>query len=37
VREANTDEELDQRIYAMGDFGKIMNAAKRLLSSNFNV
>ncbi|KAF9237759.1 RNA dependent RNA polymerase-domain-containing protein [Melanogaster broomeanus] len=29
MREANDDAELDARIYAMGDFGKIMNAAKR--------
>lgn len=31
VRQANSDEELDQRIYALGDFGKIMSAAKRRL------
>ncbi|TFK70694.1 RNA-directed RNA polymerase [Pluteus cervinus] len=29
VRQANTDAELDNRIYQYGDFGKIMNAAKR--------
>ncbi|KAF9226166.1 RNA-directed RNA polymerase [Gyrodon lividus] len=29
MREANNDVELDNRIYEMGDFGKIMNAAKR--------
>ncbi|KAG6331888.1 hypothetical protein ID866_7202 [Astraeus odoratus] len=29
MREANNDAELDERIYQMGDFGRIMNAAKR--------
>ncbi|KAF8156601.1 RNA-directed RNA polymerase [Crassisporium funariophilum] len=29
LRAANTDAELDLRIYRMGDFGKIMNVAKR--------
>ncbi|KAF8056611.1 RNA-directed RNA polymerase [Lyophyllum atratum] len=29
VREANSDAELDARIYALGDYGKIMNIAKR--------
>ncbi|PPQ66641.1 hypothetical protein CVT24_006933 [Panaeolus cyanescens] len=29
LREATSDEELDQRIYPMGDFGRIMNVAKR--------
>ncbi|KAI6021731.1 hypothetical protein PISMIDRAFT_613287 [Pisolithus microcarpus 441] len=29
MREANNDAELDDRIYQMGDFGKIMSAAKR--------
>ncbi|KAL0569074.1 hypothetical protein V5O48_012901, partial [Marasmius crinis-equi] len=29
LREANNDQELDERIYQMGDFGKIMNVAKR--------
>ncbi|KAF9261342.1 RNA-directed RNA polymerase [Marasmius fiardii PR-910] len=29
LREANNDEELDARIYQLGDFGKIMNVAKR--------
>ncbi|KAG7097929.1 hypothetical protein E1B28_005240 [Marasmius oreades] len=29
LREANEDEELDERIYQLGDFGKIMNVAKR--------
>ncbi|KAJ3528070.1 hypothetical protein NMY22_g9549 [Coprinellus aureogranulatus] len=29
LREANSDKELDDRIYAMGDFSKIMNASKR--------
>lgn len=29
MREANSDAELDERIYQMGDFGKIMSAAKR--------
>ncbi|KAI0268684.1 RdRP-domain-containing protein [Gloeopeniophorella convolvens] len=29
LREADTDEELDRRIYAMGDLEKIMNVAKR--------
>ncbi|KAG5352321.1 hypothetical protein C0989_002856 [Termitomyces sp. Mn162] len=29
VREATTDKELDDRIYALGDYGKIMNVAKR--------
>lgn len=29
LREAQRDEDLDERIYAMGDFGKIMNVAKR--------
>ncbi|EGO30084.1 RNA-directed RNA polymerase [Serpula lacrymans var. lacrymans S7.9] len=28
-REANSDEELDARIYKLGDFGRIMNIAKR--------
>ncbi|KAI9462701.1 hypothetical protein HD554DRAFT_1441169 [Boletus coccyginus] len=28
-REANSDVELDNRIYVLGDFGKIMNVAKR--------
>ena len=31
MREARSDAELDERIYSMGDFGKIMNAAKRTL------
>ena len=30
MRSANSDEELDIRIYAMGEFGKINNVAKRL-------
>lgn len=30
LREANSDAELDDRIYAMGDFKKIMNVAKRI-------
>lgn len=29
MREANDDIELDNRIYVLGDFGRIMNAAKR--------
>lgn len=29
MREANSDAELDGRIYVLGDFGRIMNAAKR--------
>ncbi|KAG5653862.1 hypothetical protein H0H81_009941 [Sphagnurus paluster] len=29
VREAKSDAELDARIYALGDYGKIMNIAKR--------
>ncbi|KAG6816130.1 hypothetical protein H0H87_008442 [Tephrocybe sp. NHM501043] len=29
VREAKTDKELDDRIYALGDYGRIMNIAKR--------
>lgn len=29
MRQANSDEELDARIYALGDFGSIMNVAKR--------
>ncbi|KIY70984.1 RdRP-domain-containing protein [Cylindrobasidium torrendii FP15055 ss-10] len=29
LRRANTDAELDERIYQLGDFGKIMNPAKR--------
>lgn len=29
MRAARSDEELDRRIYAMGDFGRIMNVAKR--------
>lgn len=29
MREANNDAELDNRIYVLGDFGRIMNAAKR--------
>ncbi|KAL4068636.1 RNA dependent RNA polymerase-domain-containing protein [Scleroderma yunnanense] len=29
MREANSDAELDDRIYQMGDYGKIMTAAKR--------
>ena len=29
MREANGDTELDNRIYVLGDFGRIMNAAKR--------
>ncbi|KAJ3514007.1 hypothetical protein NLJ89_g2629 [Agrocybe chaxingu] len=29
LREANSDEELDARLYVMGDFGRIMNVAKR--------
>ena len=29
MREAKTDKELDDRIYALGDYGKIMNIAKR--------
>ncbi|KIJ58833.1 hypothetical protein HYDPIDRAFT_101927 [Hydnomerulius pinastri MD-312] len=29
MREANNDVELDNKIYQMGDFGKIMNIAKR--------
>ncbi|KAH7881903.1 RNA-directed RNA polymerase [Phlebopus sp. FC_14] len=29
MREANNDQELDDRIYQMGDFGRIMNVAKR--------
>ncbi|KAH9941433.1 RNA dependent RNA polymerase-domain-containing protein [Amylocystis lapponica] len=29
LREANTDQELDDRIYRLGDFGRIMNVAKR--------
>ncbi|KAF8555926.1 RdRP-domain-containing protein [Imleria badia] len=29
MREANSDPELDERIYVLGDFGRIMNAAKR--------
>jgi len=31
MREANTDAELDDRIYKLGDFGRIMNIAKRTL------
>jgi hypothetical protein len=34
LREATTDRELDDRLYAMGDFGKIMNVAKRNLHRN---
>lgn len=30
MREANTDAELDDRIYKLGDFGRIMNVAKRM-------
>lgn len=30
LREASSDAELDNRIYAMGDFKKIMNVAKRM-------
>jgi len=29
LREASSDAELDDRIYAMGDFKRIMNVAKR--------
>lgn len=29
MREANSDTELDNRIYVLGDFGRIMNVAKR--------
>ncbi|KXN84461.1 putative RNA-dependent RNA polymerase 1 [Leucoagaricus sp. SymC.cos] len=29
LRQAQTDQELDARIYEMGDYGKIMNVAKR--------
>jgi hypothetical protein len=29
MRQANTDTELDDRIYQLGDFGRIMNIAKR--------
>ncbi|THH29680.1 hypothetical protein EUX98_g4493 [Antrodiella citrinella] len=29
MRRANTDQELDRRVYALGDFEKIKNAAKR--------
>ncbi|KAK7059945.1 Rna-directed rna polymerase [Favolaschia claudopus] len=29
LRQANTDAELDDRIYRLGDFGRIMSAAKR--------
>lgn len=35
LREANSDAELDERIYQMGDFGRIMNIAKRLIPSPF--
>ena len=28
MREANNDAELDERIYKLGDYGRIMNAAK---------
>lgn len=31
MRRAETDEELDERIYSYGDFTKIMNVAKRRL------
>lgn len=34
MREANSDTELDNRVYVLGDFGKIMNAAKR---DSFNI
>jgi regulator of nonsense transcripts 1 len=30
MRQANTDAELDDRIYQLGDFGRIMNVAKRM-------
>lgn len=30
MRRADTDEELDRRIYGHGDFIKIMNVAKRM-------
>lgn len=33
MREANTDKELDDRIYALGNYWKIMNAAKRRFSA----
>lgn len=29
MRQANTDGELDDRVYSFGDFGRIMNIAKR--------
>lgn len=29
LREANSDEELDEKIYRLGDFKRIMNVAKR--------
>ncbi|EMD32884.1 hypothetical protein CERSUDRAFT_142953, partial [Gelatoporia subvermispora B] len=29
LREANTDDELDEKIYSLGDFHRIMTAAKR--------
>ncbi|KAF5334777.1 hypothetical protein D9611_012906 [Ephemerocybe angulata] len=29
LREANSDQELDARIYALGDYGRIMNVSKR--------
>jgi len=35
LREAQTDQELDDRIYSMGDYGKIMNIAKRALCFRF--
>ncbi|KAF9494277.1 RdRP-domain-containing protein [Pleurotus eryngii] len=34
MRAARSDEELDRRIYAMGDFGRIMNLAKRRVAFN---
>src|SRR5437660_199878 len=37
MREANNDAELDARIYRMGDFGKIMNAAKRKYITEYRV
>lgn len=33
MRQASSDEELDGRIYQLGDFGRIMNVAKRTFIS----
>lgn len=37
MREANNDAELDARIYQMGDFGRIMNGAKRKYITEYRV